>query len=103
MSTNIASKRSKFDEIINYINEINKSECELDAICVQESSLSNNDDTSLLQIPGHTFLPKSKHSSGLIIYLRDFYNYEIKLIQTSNIWEGQLIQISGNNLPENII
>ena len=49
------------------------------AICIQETWLRNNQDTSLFQTPGCNLIHKGKICSehgGLIIYLKDFiYNY----------------------------
>ena len=76
--------------------------CDLSVICLQEWLVCDNDDTIHLQLHGYNKIVKGKSASGkggLIIYLKDIYNYKI-ISQPYNpdIWEGLFIEISGGGL-----
>ena len=67
------------------------------AICVQESWLAEDDDTSLIQLEGYECIPQGKLSSskgGPIIYLLETFKHKLKLkLNTFTTWEGQVIEI----------
>ena len=77
------------------------------AICLQECWLPDNYDLSLLQIKGYNCIYQNKSSGnkgGLVIYLRDISKYKVKLnFNTSNIWEGLFIEITGDSLKKKVI
>ena len=79
-----------------------------DAICIQESWLGENDDPLFYSLDGYIIcISHQKTSSskgGLMIYLKNEYSYKVmNLPENSNIWESQLIEISGGTLAKNII
>ncbi len=67
------------------------------AICIQESWLSENEDTSQIELEDCKCITQGKSFSskgGLIIYLNKWYDYIPKLkFNTYNTWEGQFIQV----------
>ena len=79
LSTNIASIRSG-------------------ALCIQESWLSEHDDTSLIKLEGYNCIPQGKTSSsrgGLLIYLHEKYNYTCKHFNNSfELWVKESQKIS---------
>ncbi len=77
------------------------------AICIQESWLSEGDDTSQIQLDGYKCIPQGKSCSskgGLIIYWQDKFDYTYKSRLTNyNTWEGQIIHIKkGKHLKKPI-
>ncbi len=77
------------------------------AIYIQESWLSEGDDTSQIQLESYKCIPqgKSRHSKGgLIIYLQDKFDYIYKSRSNNyNTWEGQIIHIKkGKHLKKTI-
>ena len=79
----------------------------LGALCIQESWLSEHDDTSLIKLEGYNCITQGKTSSlrgGLLIYLHEKYNYTCKHLNNSfELWENQFIEISGEWVTKNII
>ena len=61
----------------------------------------------LYQIKGYNCIYQNKSSSnkgGLVIYLRDISKYKVKLnFNTSNIWKGLSIEITGDSLKKKVI
>ena len=75
MSLNCASINAKIDEIKIKLLEIHNNGTEIHALCLQESWLSDDSDTSLLQIDDFNLIPQGKICSahaGLLIYLRRY-------------------------------
>ena len=107
LSMNIASIRSKFDEIDIFINQISKHYPPLSAICIQETWLDDHDDISLFNLEGYICLSQGKTCSqrgGLLIYLNDNFNYNIlKIPVISDVWECQVIEIVSNKLTKKVI
>ena len=79
----------------------------IDAICLQESWLSDLSDLSLLHVEGYQVIAMAKHCcahSGLVIYLSNKYQHEVLNIhEQSNLWDGQFIKIYGMLQNRNII
>ncbi len=67
------------------------------AICVQESWLSEGDDTSLIQLEGYECILQGKSCSskgGLIIYFLDNFKHKTKLMLNNyTTWERQVIEV----------
>ena len=101
ISFNCESINAKFDQLNIYINLFASNGCEFHAICLQETWLSSDADTSLLELEGYTLISKGKHISergGLIIYLKDSIKFKIiDIYKVSDIWEGQFIEIYSDN------
>ena len=107
LSLNCQSIQAKFDKIMTLLDYLNTKECQLSALCLQETWLTNDDDTSPLNIPGYHLISKGKQVSGhggLLVYLHDSFTYTVKNIKiTSTRWEGQFIDIKHNRLKHKII
>ena len=107
LSVNIQSIRAKFDKLMALMKYLNEKDCIPSAVCVQETWLRKNDDTSLVHIPGynliHQGLQCSEHG-GLIIYLSDTFTYRIRDIGiSSSRWEGLFIDVFHDNLKSKVI
>ena len=63
LSTNIQSINTKFDELYAYIHDLRQHNFEFGAICIQESWMSDVEDTSPVDIPGYTCIHKGKTCS----------------------------------------
>ncbi len=92
LSINIQSIKAKFSELKIFVETLQEVGFSFSAICVQENWLSENEDTSQLQLKGYECIPQGKSCSsegGLIIYLDEMFDTK-KLMQYKT-WEGQLI------------
>ncbi len=96
-STNIQFIHAKIDELIIFVKSLNKIKYAFSAICIQESWLSEDDDTSQIQLDDSECITQGKLCSskgGLIIYLHERVKYVPKLkLNKYQTWEGQVIQI----------
>lgn len=105
-SSNIASIRSKFDELDVLVHDLDEKNVRFSAICIQESWLNATDDISLFNLAGYTCFSKGKSCSnkgGLMIYLNETYDTRILDVGTFDGWELQVIEISGDNLKKKVI
>ena len=106
LSLNSQSIHAKIGDLRALLHDIHERNLEISAICIQESWLSKDADLSLLHIDDYTCISQGKTASahgGLIIYLNTKYKYcTRKMTSDSNIWEGQLIEITGNSLKKKI-
>ena len=102
LSLNCESINSKFDQINITIEQFKRNGCTFSAVCLQESWLSDDSDTSLFQLDRYNQISQGKRCStrgGLIIYLKDTIKYKLIDIEAnSNIWEGQFIEIEQENV-----
>ena len=107
LSTNIASIRSKLNGLQIFLKNLEDSGICPGALCIQESWLSEHDDTSLIKLEGYNCITQAKTSSSrgdLLICLHEKYNYTCKYFTNSfELWENQLIEISGEGVTKNII
>ena len=105
-SINAQSINAKINELTSLLGELESHNFSFSALCIQETWLEHDADTSLLQIPGYTLISLGRTCSahgGLIIYLQDKYTFHIcDLYKGSDLWEGLFIEISGNNLKHPI-
>ena len=105
---NTANIRSKFAQIDIFLNELSLT-CHppISAICVQETWLSEEDDSSHFNLNGYNCISKGKTCSqkgGLIIYLNENFTYKtIDIPEPSTLWESQVIEISSPALSEKVI
>lgn len=94
LSINIQSLNAKIEELRIYIENLKRNNCEFDAICIQETWVSESQSNAdLLQIDDYRLLWQTCQSSshgGLAIYIKEHFKYELLNIQTSQnkIWEG---------------
>ena len=104
ISLNCQSINAKIDNLKLVLNQYADSDCELQAICLQETWLADDSDTSLLQLDGYHLISKGKTCSshgGLLIYLKNNLKFEIiDIINDCNIWEEQFIRLCKNNLKD---
>ena len=107
LSLNCQSLNAKMDQINMKLENLRKNSCEIGAICLQETWLSNDSNISLLQIYGFTLISQDKICSaqgGLLKYLNNKYDYKILSISNvSNVWEGQFIEITENTIKTIIL
>ena len=98
LSLNCQSLNAKIDQIKLKLKLFEREGVEFNAICIQETWLSNNSDNSLLHLEGFHMIPNGKRCSsshgGLVIYHKNTFKFNIIDLQVnSNIWEGQFIDI----------
>ena len=102
LSTNIQAINTKYAELNIFIESLKEVDFHFSVICIQESGLAENVDTSHIQINDYECIPqgKSKRISkgGLIIYLHKNFDYVPKFtLNKYNTWEAQVIQIKKVN------
>ena len=106
MSLNIQSINAKFDKLTTLSSYLNESNFMFSAICIQETWLRHDQDTSLFEIPGYNLIHKGKSCSehgGLIIYLKEEFTYNYrKLYNQSNLWEGLFIDVFNEHINKKI-
>ena len=99
---NCESINAKIDQIRLKLAQYKEGGCEFDAICSQETWLSEDSDKSLLGIEEYALISLGKTCStrgGLIIYLKENLKYKmLDMSLKSNIWEGQFIEIYGDSM-----
>ena len=75
-------------------------------ICLQESGISEKYDSSLIQLNGYNCVSQSKSCSdkgGLVMYINQVFDYKINMkINMYKLWEGQIIEVSGDGLTQTI-
>ena len=107
LSLNIQSIRAKFDKLMSLLKYLNEKNCNFSAICIQETWLKENDDVSLLHIPGYHLIHQGTRCSahgGLIIYLRTEFTYRHKtMYDSSSRWEGLFLDIHHDNIKSKIV
>ena len=107
LSLNIQSINSKFDALTAVLSELNNNGIKFDAICLQETWLSIDQDTALFNIPGYQLISQGKSCSshyGLIILLSNEYSYLIRSSHNnSKLWDGIFIEVSGKSLREKVL
>ena len=109
LSLNCASINAKIDEIKIKLQEINNNGTEIHALCMQETWLSDDSDTSLLQIDDFNLIPQGKICSAhagllIVIYLRKDIKYKVlHVCPKSTIWEGQFIQLTEKLAKKKIV
>lgn len=102
ISLNCQSLNAKFDQLQILLYILISASCDLHVLCLQESWLNSDSDTSLLQIDGYEMLHKpqkiSKHG-GLVMYVRKDLHYKLLPSVPSTIFESQIIELHFNNRP----
>jgi hypothetical protein len=100
LSLNCQSLHAKFGILKTYIENFNdnNSNCQISAICLQETWLTAGSDLSLLQINGYNMISVGKSCSahsGLAIYLKEHFDYRVvEYDLNTDIWDGQFLEIS---------
>ena len=106
LSINIQSIRSKFDEFTALLEFLQEKDVNFNAISIQETGLPDDYETNIFNIPGFKLTSKGKSASekgGLIIYIKDSYDFTIRnKYNSSSLWEGLIIDIFHESLPSKI-
>jgi len=104
---NVQSIRAKIDEIRIFLTVLARNNFYLDALCFQETWLDENDDVSHYSLDGYSLIARGKSCSqhgGLIIYLRNVYEYEpFVTVSESTVWEGLFIKVKINSQQNLVI
>ena len=107
LSLNIQSLNSKFDAFMSVLSHLNDNNTRFQAICLLETWLSHDQDTSLSNIPGYHLIHSGKsfgNHSGLIIHLSDEFSYRVKdTLQGSQLWNGLFIDVYDESLCSNLM
>ena len=89
--------------VLSYLKD---NDTHFQAICLQETWLSHDQDTSFFTIPGYHLIHRGKscsNHSGLIIYLSDEFSYSVKdTLPGSQLWNGLFIDVYGENFCGNL-
>ena len=106
-SLNCQSINAKFDQLNIKVQQLKSNGYEFSAICLQETWLSSDSDTSLFKIDGYKLTSQGKMCSshgGLAIYINEKFNFStIDLNINSQIWEGQFIEIENIESNKSLI
>ena len=106
ISLNIQSINAKFDNFTTLLSYLNESNFMFSSICIQETWLRHDQDTSLFEIPGYNLIHKGKSCSengGLIIYLKEEFTYNYrKLYNQCNLLEGLFIDVFNEHINTKI-
>ena len=96
LSLNCQSLNAKINDLKIYLDLYIENGINISAICLQETWLGNESDTSMLQLPNYNLISKGKHCSshgGVAIYLHTSYSHKIMSISTSDIWDGLFLEV----------
>ena len=98
LSLNCQSINAKFGQLNIKVQQLKSNGYEFSTICLQETWLSSDSDTSLFKIDRYNLTSQGKMCSshgGLAIYIHEKFNFStIDLNINSQIWEGQFIEIA---------
>ena len=107
LSLNIQSINSTFEALTAILSELNNNDIKFDAICLQDTWLSTDQDSALFDIPDYQLINQGKSCSshsGLIIFLsNDYYYLIISSHNDSKLWDGMFIEVNGESLREKVI
>ena len=107
LSLNCASINAKFDEILIKLRQLKNKGTDINIICLQETWLNDDSDTSQLQIEDYVLVSQGKRCSGhggLLIYVKQNLTYTILAIKNdSTIWENLFIEIEENENNKKIV
>ena len=96
ISLNCQSLNAKFNELKIYIELFKVNNIVLNAICLQETWLSEQDDNSLLQLDDYNLIVKGKSCSahgGVAIYLHKCFDYKVIKHKESTMWDGIFVKV----------
>ena len=107
LSLNCQSLNAKFDQINIKVQQLKSKGYEFNAICLQETWLSDNSNTSLFHSEGYTSIHQGKicaAHAGLAIYISTKFKFKtINIYKNSQIWEVQFLEIIGANSNKSLI
>ena len=106
LDLNIQSLSSKFDAFTAFLTLLDEKGVRFNAICLQETWLSDKHETTIFNLPGYHLIHAGKSCSdcgGLMIYLSDVFSYNVKLIyNNSSLWEGLFVEVQGGTLESKL-
>ena len=107
LNLNVQSLNAKFDQIQILLSQPKSKRVQFNAICLQETWLTDNSDLTLFQIAGYTLVSQgtifSSHA-GLAIYVQEHYKYKLlSFYQHTKIWEGLFIEIESKEFKKKVI
>ena len=97
ISLNCQSLNAKYNQWKLYLELFQRNHIVINAICLQETWLSDMDDVSLIQLEGYNLISKGKSCSahgGVAIYLHKSFKYTIISHDESNLWDGLFIKVT---------
>ena len=101
LSLNCQSLNAKIYKIKILVEKYKYNQCFFGVICLQETWLSDDSDTSLIRWLQLDF---TRQRRSCYIYLSDKYNYKLlSLHKYSEIWESQFIEVSGNKSKKRVV
>ena len=107
LSLSIQSINSKSYAPSAILSELNNNDIKFDAICLQESWLSTDQDSALFSNPGYQLINQGKNCSshsGIITFLPNEYYGSIRSSHNdSKLWNGMFIEVNGGSLREKVI
>ena len=99
ISLNCQSINAKFNELKIYLEHFRNNGITISVICLQETWINDDYNTSLLKLEGYNLIHKGKHCSahgGVAIYVHESFRFNIISIQQSQLWDGMFIEIFEN-------
>ena len=97
ISLNIQSLNAKFNQLTIFIELLANHGITLGAICLQETWISEKTHINLFSLDGYTpilFPASCSLHSGLVIYLHNSFNYDVRSVSFNNhVWEGLFLDI----------
>lgn len=104
---NVQSIHAKIEEIRLFLHTLSNDNFYFDALCFQETWLSENDNTSLIEIDGYNLIHQGKSCSthaGLAIYIRNIHSYDHYLSETNSaVWEALFVKVNVNSSNKQVI
>lgn len=102
--SNIQSIHSKYDELKIFVDTLNECEFKFSAICLQETWLNEQDNTSPYKLKGYKCVQQGKHCSnraGLMTFIDDKFKCELYKSLMFATWEAHIIKVfeGGLNKP----
>ena len=95
LSLNVQSLNAKFSSLETLLPIFDEQNIQFDALCLQESWLSDSDNTD---ISGYHMINQGYRVSlhgGLVIYLKNNDSFAVRtLYESSDLWEGQCIDVT---------
>ena len=107
LSLNAQSINAKISEIQILMHQLSESSLDIGAVCIQETWVPTNGDTSQLQLDGFKLIQQGYSTTthgGLFIYVNSKYtSSEFISIKESTVCEALFVKLSGADLPKDII
>ena len=107
ITLNAQSIRAKFSEIQILTHQLSEAGIEIGAICVQETWMASDADTTQLQLDDYKLISQGHSATthgGLFIYINSKYTtHEFYSINTSKICEALFIKVADGGLSREII